>query len=195
MARIKGLVLSVAGLAGCVMPTAAQQEAGQVASVAQGARMQLIACVEQVDARPDLRPIAWRLPNPATGEFTMTQMTDETVPTPAEAKLVSSWYDAATACGNGFLAVDFKPVIAERLQAVGALSRSPHMAGNCVRTALMPSATESFGTIRTRQPAARPSPRYCAPCRGSSPGQATSFHRHSRGSGGVGGSPKMAARC
>jgi hypothetical protein len=38
------------------------------------------------------------MPDPTTGQFSMVQMTDENVPTPEEARLAASWYDATNGC-------------------------------------------------------------------------------------------------
>jgi hypothetical protein len=53
--------------------------------------------------------------------------------------------------------IDLIPIVAKRLQPIcAARAVEPH-GGKCVRTALMPSATESRGTMRTRQPVLRAS--------------------------------------
>lgn len=83
-------------LAGCSPPpTAAQREA-----TVRAASDQFVACKRAVLARPQFAPLLPHLGDPATGQFSAAQMTNETRPTPQEAALITSWYDATNDCAR-----------------------------------------------------------------------------------------------
>lgn len=89
-------------LTGCAMPTAAQRDATNAAAVVQAARAQQTACMQQVKGRPDLAvPVSHLLPGVA-GQFSMAQMTNQNVPSAAEAASVSALYDALSACNGPY---------------------------------------------------------------------------------------------
>ena len=59
---------------------------------------QFNACRQEVHARPEFAPLLPHLGDPATGQFSMAQMTNETRPTAREAALIASFSDATNGC-------------------------------------------------------------------------------------------------
>jgi len=96
-------------LAGCAMgaqrqaQTAAQRQAEQAVATTREAAAQNKACVAKVIANPEYAPLLVHVPNPDTGQHTMAQLTDETIPSEQDARLSAAWYDEATLCRGPFL--------------------------------------------------------------------------------------------
>ncbi len=88
-------------LAGC--STSAQRQVQQSNAGFQDPGKQLIACVETVRSKPEYDPIRRHAADPKTGQHSMTQLTDEAIPTRAEAHLVAAEYDETSACRSAFL--------------------------------------------------------------------------------------------
>ena len=78
---------------------------GQTTAAQIGAKAQLaqakderIACIGAIRTKPDFELLLPHFSDINTGDFTMAQLTDARVPTPAEGHLVSSYVDEANPC-------------------------------------------------------------------------------------------------
>jgi hypothetical protein len=88
-------------VAGCA-PTA-QQHAQDVGSATDDAAVAFSACVKRVRNQPVYASLMAHTTDLDTGQPTMAQMTDETIPTPAEALLLAARYDETNMCRGDFL--------------------------------------------------------------------------------------------
>lgn len=95
------LFFTAAILAGCA--TAAQRQAQQSGAAFREAAAENKACVAAHRARPEYGALLPHQPDLDTGQYTMAQLTDETRPTPMEAKSLASGYDEITICRTHFL--------------------------------------------------------------------------------------------
>ena len=106
-------------LAGCA--TAAQRQATQASAITREAAIQLKACIVAIRDKPAYLSLLRHLADLDTGQHTMRQLTDETLPTPAEAQLIAASTDDANICKRDFLAAisqarpDVVPVIADNM--------------------------------------------------------------------------------
>jgi len=96
-----GLALALA-LTGCA--TAAQQQAGNIRTVAAQAKEQMKACAVAIYAKPEFAPLLSYLPPPENQyRPTLAQMNQETYPTPKEAKLLIALHDQSATCRRAAL--------------------------------------------------------------------------------------------
>jgi hypothetical protein len=61
-------------------------------------------CTANVRNQPEYAKIAGHFSDVATGNFSMVQLSDDTRPTPAEARLVAKYYDSSQPCMQAFSA-------------------------------------------------------------------------------------------
>jgi hypothetical protein len=111
------LLLAVSALVGCA--TAAQRQAKQIVAGQQEAVAQNKACLAAVLAKPEYAPLLPHTPNLETGQHTMAQLTDETIPSAEDARLVAASFDEANSCFGRFLTAlstvrpDLVPIFAD----------------------------------------------------------------------------------
>ena len=112
----RSLLAACLVLAGCA--TAAQCQATQVSAITREAAVELKTCIVAIRDKPEYLSLLPHLADLETGQHTMRQLTDETVPTPTEAQLIAASTDETNICRHHFLAVisqarpDVVPVIA-----------------------------------------------------------------------------------
>lgn len=87
--------------AGCA--TAAQQKAQQIQAVSQLASAEFKQCVYRVRDKPEYALLIPHSVDLSTGQPTMQQLIDETVPTAEEAKLLIARHDDALPCRKRFV--------------------------------------------------------------------------------------------
>jgi len=110
-------IVGVLSVAGCA--TAAQRQAQHAAVGVHLALGQMKTCVRSVADNPQYASLLVHTPNLDTGQHTMAQLTDETVPTAEEARLFAKRYDDVNICRSHFLTAlssarpDLVPVFAD----------------------------------------------------------------------------------
>jgi len=99
----RGLPLAclLAVLAGCA--TAAQHQAQQAGTATREAFAQLKACVVPIIDKPVYAQLLAHTPDLDTGQPTMAQLTDETIPSVEDARLVAARFDDLRPCRAGLL--------------------------------------------------------------------------------------------
>jgi len=88
-------------IGGCA--TAARRQAQQADTAIREAVAQVEACVAAVYAKPEYASLIPHNPNPATGQHTMAQLTDESFISPEDAKLFAARYDEGIGCRTHYL--------------------------------------------------------------------------------------------
>lgn len=88
-------------LGGCA--TGAQRQAQQTGAGLQDIKAEAKACFAAVRSKPEYQPLLVHSPDLDSGQPTMAQLTNETLPSPSEARLVAASYDDASRCRNRIL--------------------------------------------------------------------------------------------
>ena len=106
MARFLRLLMPLAALlpamlSGCA--TAAQNQFHDSVVETTKAVTALNACVRSVVEKPAYAALLSHTPDLTTGQLTMSQLTDETLATPADARLFSFRHDAVESCQKAYL--------------------------------------------------------------------------------------------
>lgn len=110
-------LLALAVLAGCA--TAAQHQAQLATTATREAAGGFKACLAAVVAKPEYASLLPHTPDPATGQPTMAQLTDESLISPEEAKLFAARWDELTPCKTHVLSAlstvrpDVVPVLSD----------------------------------------------------------------------------------
>jgi hypothetical protein len=94
--RVYRTLLAALIVGGCA--TAAQRQAQQAGVATREAAAQSKACIAAVIAKPEYAPLAAHTPDPTTGQLTMAQLTDESLISPAQAKLFGARHDDLNPC-------------------------------------------------------------------------------------------------
>jgi len=79
-----------------------ETEAAQSAKASQwrAAADQAVACASEIRKNPNYAALLPHMPDVRTSEFTMSQLADEGMPSPAESKLVALYWDETKICFN-----------------------------------------------------------------------------------------------
>ena len=102
MARAIICLVAAALLNGCARPTEAQQTAIRTGTNVKEARAAMTACIAETRNEPKYAPIISHYPNIETGQYSIEQLSNKNIPSPAEGKLVALMYDYAGVCRNLF---------------------------------------------------------------------------------------------
>jgi hypothetical protein len=95
------------GVATCQQGSIAGNQAGQATpdhAQLQTLLAQKTTCTAAVRNQPEYARIAGHFSDVASGNFSMVQLSDDTRPTPAEARLVAKYYDTSLPCIQTFSA-------------------------------------------------------------------------------------------
>jgi hypothetical protein len=95
------LLAVVAVLTGCA--TAAQRQAQQSGVAIREAMTQFKACVVPILDKPEYAPLLVHTPDIDTGQHTMAQLTDETIPSVEDARLFGARFDDSNPCRSRLL--------------------------------------------------------------------------------------------
>ena len=96
------VVMLLLVVAGCA--TAAQRQAQQAGVASREAVAQLKSCLSAVWSKPEYASLVPHNPDMDTGQHTMVQLTDESVPSAEEARLEAARFDENSGCRKQFLA-------------------------------------------------------------------------------------------
>jgi hypothetical protein len=94
-------LLLVLATAGCTPTT--QEHAQQVGSATDDAAVAFSACLKAIRERPAYASVAVHTTDLDSGAPTITQLTDETVPSIQDAQLLGARFDATNSCRGNFL--------------------------------------------------------------------------------------------
>jgi hypothetical protein len=124
--RISLLFCAMVAFAGCT--TGAQRQAQQTGVATREASAQFKTCTAAVISKPEYTSLLPHTPDLESGQPTMAQLTDETLPSTAEAKLFASRHDEINPCKSRFLSTlstvrpDIAVVFADSFTAGTSLS-------------------------------------------------------------------------
>lgn len=95
------ILLTALAASGCA-PTP-QERAQQVGSATDDAAVAFSACLKKVRSEGAYAPLVPHITDVDTGPPTMAQLTDETMPSVAESKLIAARFDESNVCRGNFL--------------------------------------------------------------------------------------------
>jgi len=104
-------------LAACA--TAAQRQAQQASTMTREAATQLKSCISAVVDKPEYAALLPHTPDLDSGQHTMAQLTNETVPSVQDARLFAARFDEVNPCRKRFLSAlaavrpDLVPILAD----------------------------------------------------------------------------------
>lgn len=124
--RALGVLLATAlVISGCA--TAAQRQVQQSIAVTQQASKALKTCLTTQREQPEYASLVSHLPDLDSGQPTIAQLTDDTIPSPEDARLTAALYDRETQCRAAFLnslaaaRPDLVPILADATQRGSAV--------------------------------------------------------------------------